>query len=99
LNPSVAERNVELDIAVLCSRSREGFETVRHLRRVMDTDRLMELAPHYIAMFISVFVVLTIVQSTVGEVGFWIELAIVVVVVFTYRPVVVRLGLAPDGWK
>ncbi|WP_152042457.1 hypothetical protein [Salinigranum salinum] len=65
----------------------------------MDTDRLMELAPHYIAMFILVFVVLTIVQAIVGEVGFWAELAIVVAVVFAYRPVVVRLGFAPSGWK
>jgi hypothetical protein len=65
----------------------------------MDTDRLMELAPHYIAMFMLVFVVLTAIQAVVGEVGFWIELAIVVVVVFAYRPVVVRLGFAPSGWR
>jgi hypothetical protein len=65
----------------------------------MDTDRLMELAPHYIAMFVSVFVVLTLLQAVVGEVGFWIEMAIVVVVVFVYRPVVLKLGIAPSGWK
>jgi hypothetical protein len=65
----------------------------------MNTDRLMELAPHYIAMFLSVFLVLTIVQTAVGEVGFWVELAIVVAVVFVYRPVVVRLGVAPSGWE
>jgi len=65
----------------------------------MNTDRLVELAPHYIAMFMLVFLVLTIVQATVGEVGFWVELAIVVVVVFVYRPVVTRLGIAPSGWR
>jgi hypothetical protein len=65
----------------------------------MDTDRLKELAPHYIAMFAAVFVVLTVIQATVGAVGFWIEMAIVVVVVFAYRPVVLRLGIAPSGWK
>lgn len=65
----------------------------------MDTDRLIELAPHYIAMFILVFLVLAIVRAIVGEVGFWIELAIIVVVVFVYRPVVMRLGIGPSGWK
>jgi amino acid permease len=65
----------------------------------MDTDRLKELAPHYIAMFVCVFVVLTVVQAAVGEVGFWVEMAIVVVVVFAYRPAVVRLGIAPSEWE
>lgn len=65
----------------------------------MDTDRLIELAPHYIAMFMLVFLVLTIGQATVGEVGFWIELVIVVAVVFAYRPIVMRLGIAPSGWR
>ncbi|WP_136589835.1 hypothetical protein [Salinigranum halophilum] len=65
----------------------------------MDTDRLKELAPHYAAMFLLVFVVLTIVQLAVGEIGFWIELAIVVVVVFAYRPLAIRLGIAPSGWR
>ncbi len=65
----------------------------------MDTDRLKELAPHYIAMFAAVFVVLTIVQAAVGAVSFWVEMAIIVVVVFVYRPVVLRLGIAPSGWK
>jgi hypothetical protein len=65
----------------------------------MDTDRLKELAPHYIAMFVAVFVVLTVVQAAVGAVGFWVEMAIIIVVVFVYRPVVLRLGIAPSGWK
>jgi hypothetical protein len=77
----------------------EGLETPPHLRGGMDTDRLMELAPHYIAMFVCVFVVLTVVQAAVGEVGFWVEMGIIVVVVFAYRPAVLRLGIAPSGWE
>jgi hypothetical protein len=65
----------------------------------MDTDRLIEIAPHYVAMLILVFLVLAIVRAVVGEIGFWVELAIVLVVVFAYRPVVVRLGVAPSGWE
>jgi hypothetical protein len=65
----------------------------------MDTDRLIELAPHYVAMFVLVFLILAIVRAVVGEIGFWIELAIVFVVVFAYRPTVIRLGIAPSGWE
>jgi len=65
----------------------------------MDIDGLKELAPHYVALLILVFLVLTAVQAVVGEIGFWVELAIILVVVFTYRPIVVRLGVAPSGWE
>jgi amino acid permease len=65
----------------------------------MDTDRLVELAPHYIAMLVLVFLALTAVRAVAGEIGFWIELAIVVVVVFAYRPVVTRLGIGPSDWE
>jgi hypothetical protein len=65
----------------------------------MDTDKLLELAPHYLAMLLLVFVVLAVVQAIVGEVGFWVELAIVIVVVFAYRPIVLRLGVGPRAWK
>ena len=59
----------------------------------------MELAPHYLAMFVLVFLVLAIVQAVVGAIGFWPELAIILVVVFAYRPIVVRLGLGPSSWE
>lgn len=65
----------------------------------MDTDQLMELAPHYIAMFVQVFLILAVVQAIVGEIGFWTELAIIVAIVFIYRPVVMRLGIGPSSWK
>ena len=65
----------------------------------MDTDRLLELAPHYLAMFVLVFAVLAVVRAAVGEIGFWLELAIILVVVFAYRPVVTRLGIGPSGWE
>jgi hypothetical protein len=65
----------------------------------MDTDRLVELAPHYIAMFVLVFLALTAVRAVAGEIGFWIELAIIAGVVFAYRPVVTRLGIGPSDWE
>ncbi|MFC6864378.1 hypothetical protein ACFQGE_13030 [Halomicroarcula sp. GCM10025817] len=65
----------------------------------MDTDRLLELAPHYIAMLVLVFLVLELVAILVGDIGFLTELAIIVVIVFAYRPIVIRLGIAPSGWQ
>ncbi|MBX0298029.1 hypothetical protein [Haloarcula nitratireducens] len=64
----------------------------------MDTERLKEIAPHYIAMFVLVFLVLTVIEALVGDIGFWIELAIIMVVVVAYRPLVGRLGIGPSGW-
>lgn len=65
----------------------------------MDTDRLKAVAPHYAAMVLLSIVALTVARLAVGELGFWIEMAIVFVVVFAYRPVVALLGLEPAVWS
>lgn len=65
----------------------------------MDREQLIELVPHYVAMLLLIFLTLAIVSAVVGEIGFWIELALIIVVVFAYRPIVVRLGIGPSVWK
>lgn len=65
----------------------------------MDKDQLLELAPHYIAMLLVVFFILEVSQAVVGEIGFWLELALILVIVFVYRIVVVQLGIAPSSWE
>jgi hypothetical protein len=65
----------------------------------MDKDQLLELAPHYIAMLLLVFFILEVSQVVVGEVSFWLELGLIMVVVFAYRFIVVRLGFAPSSWQ
>jgi hypothetical protein len=65
----------------------------------MDTDQLIELIPHYLALLILLFVTLWAVQTVVGEVGFWVEFAIVLVAAFAYRPIVVSLGIGPSSWE
>jgi amino acid permease len=65
----------------------------------MNTDRIVALAPHYVAMLVIVFLVLNLVRVAVGEIGFWVELVVVVAIVFAYRPLVVRLGIGPDEWE
>ncbi|NHN43537.1 hypothetical protein G9C85_18115 [Halorubellus sp. JP-L1] len=65
----------------------------------MDTGQLKELVPHYLAMILLVFGVLTVVRTAVGDLGFWSELVVVAAIAFAYRPVVVRLGVAPSVWE
>lgn len=65
----------------------------------MDTDRLLDVAPHYIAMFLLVYLVLGIIRMTMGPIGFWAELVVIVAVVFAYRPLVQYLGVGPDAWS
>lgn len=65
----------------------------------MDRDQLIELIPHYVAMLLLVFGTLTVVRSFVGEIGFWAELIIVLVVVVAYRPLVKQLDMEPSAWK
>jgi hypothetical protein len=60
---------------------------------------LFELAPHYVVMLALAFLVVNLVTQAVGDLGFWVEFAIIGVVVFSYRPIVVRLGIAPDRWE
>ncbi|WP_137285561.1 hypothetical protein [Halorussus salinisoli] len=65
----------------------------------MDRDRLIELAAHYVAMLLMWLVVITGLRALVGELSFWIELAVIVVVVLAYRLIVQQLGIAPRAWK
>lgn len=65
----------------------------------MDTDTLVDLVPHYVGMLILVFGTLTVVQMAVGQVGFLLEFAIVVTIAVAYRPLVLRLGIAPSTWE
>lgn len=65
----------------------------------MDTDRLIEVAPHYVVMLVLVYLALAVVGAAVGAPGFWAEMAIIAVVVFAYRPVVMRLGIGPNAWE
>lgn len=65
----------------------------------MDRDTLLALAPHYAVMLVIVFLVLGIWRSFVGDIGLVGEFAIIAVIVFSYRPAVKRLGVAPEPWQ
>lgn len=65
----------------------------------MDRSTLVALAPHYALMLLLVFLVLGLWRAYVGELSLIGEFAIVAVIVFAYRPVVKRLGVAPEPWQ
>ena len=65
----------------------------------MDRADLMDVAPHYGALIVLMFVALLIMQSLFGDLSFWIELAVLFVIAFAYRPAVVKLGVAPEAWE
>lgn len=65
----------------------------------MDWAALVELVPHYVAMLALSFLVIGVVNSVAGDLGFWIEFLIIGVVIFSYRPIVLRLGYAPSAWE
>lgn len=65
----------------------------------MDRGQLLEIGAHYVAMLLSLFLLLAVVRALVGETGFWTELAIVLLIAVSYRPVVRRLGVAPSAWE
>jgi hypothetical protein len=65
----------------------------------MDKDTLLELLPHYVALFVLIFAVLAAVEFLVDGEGLWIRLVVAAVIAFAYRPFVVRLGVAPTMWE
>lgn len=65
----------------------------------MDKERLIEVAPHYAAMLILIYLVLAILEVAVGSLSFWVELAIIAAIVFAYRPAVMQLGIGPSAWE
>lgn len=66
---------------------------------MVNTDHLVEVIPHYVAMLLLVFLVLGVINFAVGELSFWIELVIVLVIALGYQSAVKRLDLAPSSWE
>lgn len=58
-------------------------------------DEILELVPHYIAIIIVVLFVMAVVRSIVGEQHVLVEFAVILVLVFSYRPILLRLDFVP----
>ncbi len=66
---------------------------------MIDFERLVELVPHYLALLALLVLVVGGIRWTVGELGFWIEILLLLAISVAYPPLVRRLGIAPDAWK
>ena len=60
---------------------------------------VVETLPHYLLLLFLMIVALGVLRSAVGEQSFWVELGVVLVIAFSYPPIVRRLGYAPSSWQ
>lgn len=58
-------------------------------------DELLELVPHYVAIIVLVLLIMTLVRSIFGLDNILIEFAMILALVFAYRPLVLRLDFVP----
>jgi len=64
----------------------------------MDWNRFTELLPHYLANLVLVVLAITALRRFAGDLGFVVELGVVVVVVLAYPTIVRALGVTPSAW-
>lgn len=64
----------------------------------MNWSRFFELLPHYLANLILVVLAITALRRFAGDLGFVVELLVVVAIVLVYPTVVRELGVAPSAW-
>lgn len=63
------------------------------------TEKVRQLAPHWVVMFIVMFVALATVERVVGGLGLAASLVLVLAIAFAYPFVVRALGVAPAVWQ
>lgn len=61
--------------------------------------RIVDVLPHYLVMLALVFLALEIVENHLGIDNIIVFFAVVMAIVFAYRPIVLRLGWAPKSWQ
>ena len=64
----------------------------------MNSAELRKLVPHYVAVMVLVFIVVTAVDALAG-IPFWVGVAIALGIGAVYRPLVTALGIAPEPWR
>lgn len=68
---------------------------------MVSKEDILELVPHYVVMVVLVLSVMTVVRLVVDDLHVLIEFAIILALVFAYRPLVVRIDAIPTPsiWK
>lgn len=65
----------------------------------MVSERFREALPHYLAMMLSVWVVLGGVRVTYGRQPAWLEVVLIAGICLSYILAVRWLGYAPEAWR
>lgn len=66
---------------------------------MVDTERLLALVPHYLAMLVLAALAVTSLQLALGDVPTPIGFVVVLAIVFLYPFAIRRLGYAPEFWE
>jgi len=61
--------------------------------------QLAELVPHYVALLVVMFLLLSVVRALVTGLSIWAEIVVIFAIVVAYRLAVERLGYAPSAWQ
>ncbi|MFC6905223.1 hypothetical protein [Halalkalicoccus tibetensis] len=64
----------------------------------MDRTEAKQVAPHYVAVMVLVFVVVAGIDLLV-DFPFWIGVVLALGIGALYRPLVLALGVAPEPWR
>ena len=66
-----------------------------------DKSEWLELVPHYVAMVFLVLFVMTLIRTVIGEQHILVEFVLILLFVFAYRPIIVRLDIVPTptAWE
>lgn len=62
-------------------------------------EHLIDVLPHYLVVAAVLIVALATLRVLYGVQELWVELAVVLVIVLLYPPIVRRLGYAPTSWQ
>ena len=65
----------------------------------MNRNRFLELLPHYLANLVLVVLTIAALRRFAGDMGFVVELVVVVAVVLAYPMIARALGVAPSAWE
>lgn len=66
----------------------------------MDTDYWRNEVPHLLVIMLLVLASIQLAELLApGDLSFWLGLAVAMLVGLLYRPLVERLGYAPDHWE
>ncbi|ESS12731.1 MAG: hypothetical protein A07HR60_00430 [uncultured archaeon A07HR60] len=66
---------------------------------MVDTSKILEIAPHYVAMVVCAVILVSSVRFVLGRSAIVVEFVGMFLIAFAYPFTVRRAGYAPDSWQ